>query len=994
MTFLDRAWSSRRDVRRCGYGYWWCFVEGLSCKTFDAAADGYARAEGVTAICIRRLEDAVRDGNPIRAVIRGSATDSDGKRGDGGSVAMPSGLAHEALIRAAYQDAGGLDPGETAYVECHGTGTPTGYPIETGAVGRVFGGRGGGIYIGLGSVKPNVGHSEMRRAVMALEHKVIPPNIKLEKPNPGIKFEEHGLKVPLAPMPFPKDKAERATQRVPRETGGTTKTHRHLLHLGPEAKASALPDLLHRAVLQDEDFTPSAANARVPLSPAPLVMVFSGQGAQWPQMGRELLNDPEFLAGLTEMNSVLHSLEVGHRPAWHLVDELAKPGETSQIDKAELGQPLCTALQVALVKRYHALGVIPDRVVGHSSGEIAAAFAAGFISMASFPWLHFHGFISMASFPWLHFHGFISMAEAIVIAYYRGYLTQKVKDGQKLNGGMAAVALGRDEVTKYLAGLQGKVVVACENSPTSSTISGNRAAVEEVVEAIKRDCSDTLARMLKVEMAYHSYHMKLVSAEYENLLRSKLSKLSGYLRTVDLHQRPKRILFFSSVTGQKISNYDFGKPLGPGYWSQNLSSSVLFSTAMSKLSSTSFDIKSNPLTILEIGPHSTLAEPIRQILQTMSDPSKPGPGYTYISAQIRHTNSRHAFLCSVGQLYQIGTPLKLSGLFQPYRILSPKAVSNLSPYPFDHTTIRAQDWFLSNLNRNNKHLVPAPVRKHPKHFLLGSRISSSPDLEPQWRNVIRLRDQPWLADHMIQQDVIFPFVGYVTMAGEAVRQIMDSPFAAQGYKLRHVVAYSAMLLPRDSSNPGDGQDNENGSNPAAGVRVLTRLKCHQLNNWEVSPEWFDFTIMSYRLDGASSASWTLRCHGQVAVVLPINRRVKWKSERLPRHVDTARMYDAMNKIGLVYGSTFRALTAVSTARYLSMFTKIFAPNALRNVTLLTTKWDRDSRDNGMLEKERRERSFKERPWKELIKQGASTRRIGLAGGEEGYVSVGAASLGA
>jgi len=154
-----------------------------SCKTFDAAANGFARAEAITAIYIKPLEDAIRDGNPIRAVIRATATNTDGKSH---SLVTPNRDAQEALIRHAYRSAG-LQPNETAYVECHGTGTPTGDPIETSAVGSVFGGA--GVYIG--SVKPNLGHSEgssglssVIKCVMALENKTIPPNIKFNHPNP------------------------------------------------------------------------------------------------------------------------------------------------------------------------------------------------------------------------------------------------------------------------------------------------------------------------------------------------------------------------------------------------------------------------------------------------------------------------------------------------------------------------------------------------------------------------------------------------------------------------------------------------------------------------------------------------------------------------------------------------------------------------------------------------------------------------------------------
>lgn len=150
-------------------------------------------------------------------------------------------------------------------------------------------------------------------------------------------------------------------------------------------------------------------------------------------------------------------------------DELLKPAETSQVHIAELSQPLCTAVQVALFNKFASLGLAPTSVVGHSSGEIAAAYAAGFISME----------------------------EAIIIAYYRGYVTKE----QTLVGGMAAVGMGAIDVSEHLCD---GVVLACENSPSSSTISGDADKVDQVVEAIKEKMPDMFARKLKVNMAYHS----------------------------------------------------------------------------------------------------------------------------------------------------------------------------------------------------------------------------------------------------------------------------------------------------------------------------------------------------------------------------------------------------------------------------------------------------------------------------------------------------------
>ncbi len=182
-----------------------------SCKTFSADADGYGRGEALVAVYIKPLRSALRDGNPIRAVIRATGTNHDGKTQ---GIFQPSADAQEALIRQTYQSAAISDFGETAMVECHGTGTPTGDPIETKAIARVFGQT--GVYIG--SIKPNIGHSEgasgltsLIKMVLALEHRTIPPNIKFKTPNPDIPFHEGNLVVPIDPIPWPRDRLERVS---------------------------------------------------------------------------------------------------------------------------------------------------------------------------------------------------------------------------------------------------------------------------------------------------------------------------------------------------------------------------------------------------------------------------------------------------------------------------------------------------------------------------------------------------------------------------------------------------------------------------------------------------------------------------------------------------------------------------------------------------------------------------------------------------------------
>ncbi|GKT93277.1 polyketide synthase [Colletotrichum tofieldiae] len=170
-----------------------------SCRTFDAGADGYARGEAVNVVYVKRLSEAIRDGNPIRAVIRGTSSNADGKTP---SLTIPSFESHEAMIRQAYKMAAisGQQIADTGFVECHGTGTAAGDPIETTAIAKVFGNE--GVYIG--SCKPNIGHSEgasgitsLIKSILALEHRIIPPNIKFDNPIPRFLSRRRSSKCPL-----------------------------------------------------------------------------------------------------------------------------------------------------------------------------------------------------------------------------------------------------------------------------------------------------------------------------------------------------------------------------------------------------------------------------------------------------------------------------------------------------------------------------------------------------------------------------------------------------------------------------------------------------------------------------------------------------------------------------------------------------------------------------------------------------------------------------
>ncbi|KAF6793411.1 polyketide synthase [Colletotrichum sojae] len=854
-----------------------------SCKTFDASANGYVRAEAVNCLFVKKLDRALADGNPIRAVIRGSSTNADGKTL---GLTTPSAQAQRELIRDAYRASGiaERDMWRTAMVECHGTGTAVGDTIEACTVGDVFGEKG----MLIGSIKPNLGHSEAAsaitsivKAVLSLETKTIIPNIKFENPSVSIPFTSAGLRVPTEPLPWPEDRAERiginsfgiggtnvhiivesaASLTNPTTVRGSgnvdtpppspplrrepatlllfsagheqslkamVENYKKFLHAQPSWLESLAQTLMHRrphlshrtfAVVTDECeslvFGASpAATFRPNSKSAGVAFVFTGQGAQWARMGSHLLKSSrEFLQDIREMDSVLKSLPKEHRPTWDIRVELMRPEATSRLGEAEYAQPICTALQIALVRHLARYGVNPRAVVGHSSGEIAAAYAAGVITLK----------------------------EAIIIAYYRGYTAKKMKR----QGAMAAAGLGRDQVAPFLVS---GVNVACENSNSSVTLSGDVEPLEHVCKAIKDTNPDAFVRLLKVDKAYHSHHMRDVGAEYQALLKPHLSP-----------NTPK-IPFFSSVSPQKLER---AADFGADYWQRNLESPVLFRSAVTRLLQTA----STGLH-LEVGPHSALAGPLKQIY------AENGISPGYVAAQTRCAHGLASFLAAVGEMHCRGVPVSfpvLDGV---------KPLTDLPPYP----------WNLSKTYWPESRVIKArQFPEHPSHELLGSRVIESGDAAPAWRCLLSLDKVHWLGDHCVGSDVVFPAAGYIALAGEAARQL----FGQKDFTVRDMRVSSALVL-----------------SPSGNVEMVTSAQRERLTQSEES-EWYDLSIQSC----SPSGSWTTHCMCRVKPGHASHRPdlSKLNEDKFLRPVDAARWYKAMSRIGYNYGPLFRGMQTIRSS---------------------------------------------------------------------------------
>lgn len=461
-----------------------------------------------------------------------------------------------------------------------------------------------------------------------------------------------------------------------------------------------------------------------------LTYIFEGQGAQWYAMGRELLCIPYFKASLAECASILRDLGA----TWNLLDELARDEAASKLDESQFGQPAVTILQIGLVDLLSSLGVTPNIVLGHSSGEIAAAYAAGALSKAT----------------------------AIKISYYRSFLAERSKTLLSTAGAMLAVALGEEEIDTYINQISaGRMAVACCNSPLSTTVSGDRGAIVKLQDSLNR--FGTSSKLLRIDTAYHSHHMKVVAEEY-------LQHLSG-LETESLHANVK---FYSSVTGdEKTSGF------GPSYWVENLISKVRFQEGLEALcrklhqDSTQASVCHN---FVSIGPSSTLTPSVKQTLKHLKfDDFR----YNCISTLRKNRNSHIAFLQALGKLFEQGFPINLDAVNSLESPNSKRTViTNLSPYPFDHSV---SYWHESRLHKEHR------MRSQPYHDLLGLRIPGDTSLEPTWRHLVSPQALPWLRDHTIDDRMVFPASGYIAMAIEAKAQLHHVYYPSSDSRIRQYV---------------------------------------------------------------------------------------------------------------------------------------------------------------------------------------------------------------
>ncbi|KAI0445140.1 hypothetical protein F4803DRAFT_509526 [Xylaria telfairii] len=916
------------------------------CHSFDERANGYAKGEGIGVLVLKSLADAVAARDTIRAVIRSTVVNQDGRTP---GLTQPSQAAQESLIRSAYR-AAGLSLDETRLFETHGPGTVIGDLIEASAIKTIFNASThvkDPIYIG--AVKASIGHLEAAagvagiiKAILCLEKGIIPPIAGLKAVSREIQAGSGRVRFPTAPVLWPAVSSRRASvnsfgyggtnshviiddarsflsaQRMdglhctvphPSLPGDTTAItgSKYINHNGDERvngaarpyvfvwsaadaagiqrmfasyrshileasvprndvqylknlaytlseKRSILPwkaYFLARSLKDLEDkLTEMPRHSRSSAAPR-LHFVFTGQGAQWATMGLDLAIFPVFRDSLTQADSFFKTLG----STWSVTEEIRKPTRSSRLDDPALAQPICTALQVALIDLLESWNIRPWGVVGHSSGEIAAAFCIGAISKES----------------------------AWRIAYFRGTLAARlVTPDPLLRGTMMAVQLSETDVQAFIDQLprgSQSICIGCVNSPANTTVTGHEKLLDDLQKLLSQ--RGILNRKLRVPVAYHSQQMLAIVDEY---LQS-IGCLDSPKTSIQESLRPK---FFSSVTGHEITVESLSQT---EYWVRNLVSQVRFREAISALQARSSHQKD---LFLEIGPHAVLQRPIQDSLARKNN-------VLYESTLRRNMNSFETMLNLAGNLFAFGFPVAMDRVnndgSSPMRMLT-----DLPQYPFNHSQ---SHWVESRLFRN--YLQRSQIR----HELLGVPSSDWNPLRPRWRNTIRVSDLPWLRDHQINGSIIYPAAAMLVMVIEAVRSIACPGLAISGYRFRDVTISSGLTIPLEAEG--------------AEVQLyIENSKLAQTSNIS-SIECKEFLLCSYREN-----EWKEVCSGSIIteyVKQPNNMfNAEEDSQQSDKHLlhqfeqiaakcdrtnSRERLYQISQQMGYNFGPAFQTLHNVA-----------------------------------------------------------------------------------